>query len=143
MVYLGVVLISFLLFSETWQFFQDSWVFSNKSWILKLDSFSSNVFFRVIFFLLETGFGSIVMVYLQTYTLCILTLLCGSTVLWLSPFGNFGYISSCSYFWLIIWVSKLLAFSSADEELFSEMAIQDIKIGIDWFFFLHAKVIVV
>ena len=30
-----------------------------------------------------------------------------------------------SYFWLIIWVSKLLAFSSADEELFSEMAIQD------------------
>ena len=68
------------------------------------------------------------MVYLQTYKLCILTLLCKSTVLWLSPFGNFGYI---------IWVSKLLAFSSADEELFSEMAIQDIKIGIDWFFFLH------
>jgi hypothetical protein len=37
-------------------------------------------------------FGSIVMVYLQTYKLCILTLLCRSTVLWLSPFGNFGYI---------------------------------------------------
>jgi hypothetical protein len=39
----------------------------------------------------------------------------------------------CSYFGLIIWVSKLLALGSADEELFSEMAIQDIKIGIDWF----------
>jgi hypothetical protein len=49
-------------------------------------------FFRVIFFLLEAGFGSIVMVYLQTYKLCILTLLCKSTVLWPSPFGNFGYI---------------------------------------------------
>jgi hypothetical protein len=36
--------------------------------------------------------GSIVIVYLQTYKLCILTLLCKSTVLWLSPFGNFGYI---------------------------------------------------
>jgi hypothetical protein len=36
----------------------------------------------------------------------------------------------CSYFGLIIWVSKLLAFSSADEELFSEMAIQDINICI-------------
>jgi hypothetical protein len=48
----------------------------------------------------------------------------------------------CSYFWLIIWVYKLLAFSSADEELFSEMATQDIKFGIDCFF-LHAKVIVV
>ena len=59
---------------------------------LKLDSFSSNVFFGYFFFLLETGFGSIVMVYLQTYKLCILTLLCRSTVLWLSPFGNFGYI---------------------------------------------------
>jgi hypothetical protein len=80
------------------------------------------------------------MVYLQTYKLCILTLLCRSTVLWLSPFGNFGYI--LFIFLLIIWVSKLLAFSSADEELFSEMAIQDIKIGIDCFF-LHAKVIVV
>jgi hypothetical protein len=31
--------------------------------------------------------------------------------------------------------AKLLAFSSADEELFSEMAIQDTKIGIDWFYF--------
>jgi hypothetical protein len=29
---------------------------------------------------------------------------------------------------------ELLAFSSADEELLSEMAIQDIEIGIDWFF---------
>jgi hypothetical protein len=37
------------------------------------DSFSSNFFFQVIFFLFETGFGSIVMVYLQTYKLCILT----------------------------------------------------------------------
>ena len=78
------------------------------------------------------------MVFLQTYKLCILTLLCKSTVLWLSPFGNFGYI-------LFIYLTYYLGFqtfSSADEELFSEMGIQDIKIGIDCFF-LHAKVIVV
>jgi hypothetical protein len=47
----------------------------------------------------------------------------------------------CSYFGLIIWVSKLLALGSADEELFSEMAIQDIKIGIDWFFFYMQKLL--
>jgi hypothetical protein len=41
------------------------------------------------------------------------------------------------YHSFIIWVSKLLAFSSADEELFSEMAIQDITIGIDFFFYMQ------
>jgi hypothetical protein len=34
-----------------------------------------------------------------------------------------------------------LALGSADEELFSEMAIQDIKIGIDWFFFYMQKLL--
>ena len=34
-------------------------------------------------------------------------------------------------FWLIFWSSKLLVISPADEELFSEIAIQGIKIGID------------
>jgi hypothetical protein len=64
-------------------------------------------------------------------------------MLWLKmPFVDINTQIFCSYFGLIIWVSKLLAFSSADEELYSEMAIQDIKIGIDCFF-LHAKVIVV
>ena len=73
------------------------------------------------------------MVYLQTYKLCILTLLCRSTVLWLSPFGNFGYIL---FILLTYYLGfQILAFSSADEESISEMAIQDIKIGIDWFFF--------
>ena len=75
------------------------------------------------------------MVYLQTYKLCILTLLCRSTVLWLSPFGNFGYI----LFIFLTYYLGFQTFSSADEELFSEMAIQDIKIGIDCFFFSTCK----
>ena len=34
-----------------------------------------------------------------------------------------------------------MAFSSADEELISETAIQDIKIGIDWFVFYMQKLL--
>jgi hypothetical protein len=83
--------------SYTTIFFNNTFVHEQKNWK-----------YRVIFFLLEAGFGSIVMVYLQTYKLCILTLLCRSTVLWLSPFGNFGYI--LFIFWTYYLGFQILAF---------------------------------
>ena len=59
-----------------------------------------------------------------------------SVLRWLFGFLFFGKCLAILYilkFRLIFWSSKLLEISSADEELFFEMAIQDIKIGIDIF----------
>ena len=102
---------------------------------LKLDSFSSigsNVFFGSFFFFLKQ------VLEVQSWFIC--KHINYAYLLHNVGLRFFGFhllvilAIFCSYFGLIIWVSKLLAFSSADEELFSEMAIQDIKIGIDCFF---------